>query len=309
MHSRLTELPLPPACKTGWPWTESGSRAIEVMPDGSKWPRISIITPSFNQDQYIEETIRSVILQGYPNLEFIIVDGGSIDKSVEIIRRYEPWLTYWVSEKDKGQSDAINKGFNLATGEWVAWLNSDDLFLPEALWSVGMVACRELATTIIAGDVVNFDSETNVDLATVHATGIELSSVVRYWERGCVWHQPGLFFPKATLDRIGYLDPALHYAMDHDLLCRLLTVCSVSYLQKPLARFRLHGQSKGVAQPAKTVMEKSNIARRYWHLTSYSRERNERDLRIWLFYVCGSMIKHAQWDDLRPILRYILRHQ
>ena len=88
-----------------------------VRPDGSAWPRISIVTPSYNQGQFIEETIRSILLQGYPDLEYIIIDGGSTDQSVEIIRKYEPWLTYWVSEKDRGQSHAINKGFERASGE------------------------------------------------------------------------------------------------------------------------------------------------------------------------------------------------
>jgi len=113
-----------------------------------------LITPSFNQGADIEETIRSVLLQGYPNLEYIIIDGGSSDETVDIIKKYAPWITYWVSEPDQGQSDAINKGLARATGEWVNWLNSDDFLLPGALSA--LVAAGELnSRRILAGTTLN----------------------------------------------------------------------------------------------------------------------------------------------------------
>lgn len=105
------------------------------MPDGKPWPKISIVTPSFNQGQYIEETIRSILLQGYPNLEYIVIDGGSTDGAVDVIRKYEKWLTYWVSEPDKGQADAINKGLERCTGEIFNWINSDDILLPNVAFN------------------------------------------------------------------------------------------------------------------------------------------------------------------------------
>src|SRR5215469_2917833 len=116
-NARLADLPPPPAGHTGWPWTIESMPSPPARTDGSPWPTISIVTPSYNQGQFIEETIRSVLLQGYPALEYIIIDGGSTDQSVEIIKKYEPWLTYWISESDRGQSHAINKGFKRATGE------------------------------------------------------------------------------------------------------------------------------------------------------------------------------------------------
>ncbi len=134
MHcSTLNELPAPPPGKTGWPWTEESPQLPGTMPDGSPWPSVSIVTPSLNQRQFIEETIRSVLLQGYPDLEYIIIDGGSTDGSLEIIKKYEPWLAYRVSERDRGQSHAINKGWQRARGEILAWLNSDDTYNPGAI--------------------------------------------------------------------------------------------------------------------------------------------------------------------------------
>ena len=112
----LKDLPAPPEGKTGWPWTEQSEPLPDRMPDGFDWPRFSIVTPSYNQEQFIEETIRSVLLQGYPNLEYIIIDGESKDKSVEIIKKYEQYLTYWTSEPDRSQSHAINKGWQKCTG-------------------------------------------------------------------------------------------------------------------------------------------------------------------------------------------------
>src|SRR4051812_31180515 len=124
----LAELPPPPPGAAGWPWTEESS-GLEEGP----WPRVSIVTPSYMQGDFLEETIRSVLLQGYPDLEYFIIDGGSTDRSVEIIRRYEPWLAGWVSEKDAGQPAAVNKGWNRASGDILAYINSDDWYYPGAL--------------------------------------------------------------------------------------------------------------------------------------------------------------------------------
>lgn len=138
----LRELPPPPAGRTGWPWTQDSRRLPVAMPDGGPWPRLSVVTPSYNQGQFIEETIRSVLLQGYPNLEYMILDGGSDDDTVDIIRKYAPWLTYWVSEKDRGQAHAINKGLQRATGTVAGYINSDDVYLDGGLAHVGSSFAR-----------------------------------------------------------------------------------------------------------------------------------------------------------------------
>ena len=134
----LDELPPPPSGKAGWPWTEEGPPIPDASAERQQWPRVSIVTPSYNQGRFLEETIRSVLLQGYPDFEYFIIDGGSADESLEIIRRYEPWLTYWTSEPDRGQSDAINKGWARATGDVVTYLNSDDCYLTGAVAKVNL---------------------------------------------------------------------------------------------------------------------------------------------------------------------------
>jgi len=151
MTATFHPLPLPPSGRSGWPWETALLALPEHMPDGSPWPRISIVTPSYNQGRFIEETIRSVLLQGYPNLEFLVIDGGSTDDSVEIIRRYAPWLSYWESEHDRGQVHAINKGLERATGIWFNWLNSDDILLPKALATLAALAALAPQAQWISG--------------------------------------------------------------------------------------------------------------------------------------------------------------
>jgi glycosyltransferase involved in cell wall biosynthesis len=149
----LAEIPPPPVGKTGWPWTVESAQLPDRISDGRPWPLISIVTPSYNQEEFIEETIRSILLQGYPNLEYVIIDGGSHDRSVEIMIKYHTWLTGWISEHDKGQPNAINKGFRLVSGEIWQWINSDDILL---LGALGRIGRSYTGDALIAGNVVNF---------------------------------------------------------------------------------------------------------------------------------------------------------
>jgi glycosyltransferase involved in cell wall biosynthesis len=149
--------PPPITGKIGWPWDFEPDK-VSVNFD---LPRVTIVTPSYNQAAYLEETIRSVLLQGYPHLEYFVIDGGSTDGSVEIIKKYENWLDGWVSERDNGQCSAINKGFSQATGEWLGWLNSDDCFAPYALFNLLRTAHASQAK-FVYGSCIQFGMTPNV---------------------------------------------------------------------------------------------------------------------------------------------------
>jgi glycosyltransferase involved in cell wall biosynthesis len=215
---KLHELPEPPRGKTGWPWTEGSRQLPETMPDGRPWPTVTVVTPSFNQGQFIEETIRSVLLQGYPNLEYFVLDGGSTDNSVEIIKKYAPWLTYWVSEPDGGQSSAINRGLNMGSGLFATWINSDDLLYKDALVEhasrVGFAP-----NTVYVGRCAYMDAAGTV-VATHRGRVHSLEDLLRIrtvWRSGGSIDQPAVLFPLPLALTVGGLDVDNHRTMDYEL--------------------------------------------------------------------------------------------
>lgn len=260
----LSALPPPPPGKTGWPWTEECLQLPDVLPDGRLWPRISIVTPNYNYGHFIEETIRSVLLQGYPDLEYIVMDGGSTDGSAEIIRKYARWLTHWVSEPDRGQAHAINKGFARASGDLLAWINSDDFYLPSALRLFGEAHARR-PEAILAGDVENFDDGGSSPIL-IRQSNLILRNLLDPWNGKWVFHQPGVFVPRSVSVTAGPLDEGLRYAFDHDWLCRLLQHASATYLGVPVARFRIHTASKTGAERPAALPELLHVVQRYWDL-------------------------------------------
>ena len=159
-YGMLEKLPMPPSDKLGWPWT------VETLPQiyfkGYYYPKISVITPSYNQGNFIEETIRSVILQNYPNLELIIIDGGSTDNTIEILNKYDLWISYWVSEKDNGQSNAINKGLKIATGQLIGWQNSDDIYFPNAFYEIVKAFNKDRKSSIYFGHQAKINYKSNI---------------------------------------------------------------------------------------------------------------------------------------------------
>lgn len=264
----LKELPLSPPTKAGWPWTEDSPKPPDSLPDGRAWPRISIVTPSYNQGQFIEETIRSVLLQGYPNLEYIIIDGGSTDSSVEIIKKYSRWLSYWVSEPDRGQADAINKGWRRATGDIMAWLNSDDIYLPGTLSAIAFTMRPEEGILVGFGDAHLTDSENKV-IDVWRGKFSKRDHLIRFWKywhptRGTCWiMQPATFIHKYALERVGYLDDKIYHGMDYDLWLRLSEYFSFNHIERVLGTYRLHPASKTVTN-RKQHEEAVAISKRYW---------------------------------------------
>lgn len=267
MGSMLVALPAPPADKSGWPWTAASPRLPTLMPDGQPWPKISIVTPSYNQGQFIEETIRSVLLQGYPNLEYIIIDGGSSDESVEIIKKYEPWLTYWVSERDAGQSDAIMKGFVRATGTILAWLNSDDLLQPGALHRVSEYWCYHSDCHFLSGDGEFVDTAAQHRLHYIKVAPYTHADLLGY-HRGHYLPQPAVFFSRKAFEQAGGLDLSLRYTMDLDLWLRLSSRHKLHYLPACLAQLRCHTDAKTWRDNTRALTEAYEVIRRHTWLLS-----------------------------------------
>ena len=209
----------------------------------SSTPLVSIVTPSYNQARYLEYTIRSVLEQDYPNIEYIIVDGGSNDGSAEIIRRYSERLAWWVSEKDHGQTDAINKGFAHARGEILAWLNSDDTYEINAVREAVAFLREQPQVGLVYGDA-NFIDENGHMIGRFPAAQTDYHRL----RRGYVHIPQQSAFWRADLWRkVGPLDPSFYFAMDYDLWVRLAAVAPVRYLPRQWANFRLHTHGKTIS--------------------------------------------------------------
>jgi len=207
-------------------------------------PRISIVTPSYNQGKFLEEAIRSVIEQDYPNLEFMVIDGGSTDDSVEVIRRYEEQLTYWVSEKDNGQADAIQKGLDRATGDIFAWQNSDDRYLPGTLAYVATVFQSNPQLDILFGGW-NFIDTPGGCISTRELKRF----TVRKLRAGLlVPPQPAVFFRISAIRRVGGLNSLKRHVMDYDLYVKIARGDNVFVTRRRLGEFRVHSGSKTTAE-------------------------------------------------------------
>ena len=207
-------------------------------------PKVSVITPSYNQGAFIEETILSVLNQDYPNIEYIVIDGGSTDNTVDIIKKHENRLTYWVSEKDGGQSEAINKGFARATGEIVCWLNSDDILMPGALQHVVSFFENDKETDLVNGQLVIIDEH-----STIISNYLTLKQKEWYASHGVYYvSQPSMFWKRKIFDRIGFIRNDFHACMDREFLIRVFNGgFKIGHLNEILDGFRIHSQSKSAA--------------------------------------------------------------
>jgi glycosyltransferase involved in cell wall biosynthesis len=275
-----------------WPWNCDENNLIFSKTD--IYPKISIITPSYNQGVYIEETILSILHQNYPNLEYIIIDGGSTDNTIEIISKYEKWIDIIISEKDSGQSNAINKGWKLATGEITTWINSDDYLAPNCLYEIAkLYRERHCQNNLFAGKVINFYDNSEKKYEIIQKN-VNFENVIRFWKKSCFWHQPGIFFPMKLIIENNYLDEKHHYSMDFDLLCKVLKNSSVIYSEKVFTYFRLHDVSKGISSPQSTINEKILIASKYWKKNNSLLLKDVFQFMIWFIkYFVKSVINFS----------------
>jgi GT2 family glycosyltransferase len=224
-------------------------RIPPTMPDGAPWPRVTIVTPSYNQGRFLEETIRSVLLQGYPNLEYIVVDGGSTDESVDILRRYAPFLTYWVSEPDNGQSHAINKGLQRATGEILAYLNSDDLYSPNAIRTSVEFLHAHAESNLVYASARRIDAE-----SVVREKVVPPEFGLRLLLAKCFIRQPTVFFHRRLVDRVGPFDESLDYGMDYDFWLRCTAVTAPRRLRAFTAADRFHAGAKSGSELYRVIL-------------------------------------------------------
>jgi len=250
--SLLRKLPSPPKGKFGWPWTKESPELPSIMPNGKPWPKISIVTPSFNQGLFIEETIRSVLLQNYPNLEYVIIDGGSTDNSVEIIKKYEPWLTYWVSEKDRGQSHAINKGLEHSTGDIMNWINSDDYLQMGALKTVALELPLDNENWLIGNAKITSSRGKKIYIKKI-TTDINIDNFM-HWNQDWI-PQQSTFWNRKLMRKSGLIDESLHYAMDLDILYRFYKITSPRLCCNVLSSYRIHEAAKTQDNNEKSVKE------------------------------------------------------
>ncbi len=215
---------------------------------------VSIITPSFNQAAYLEQTILSVLNQDYPRIEYIIIDGASTDNSVDIIRKYENKLTYWVSEKDNGQADAINKGFARATGDIIAWLNSDDYYLTGAVSSAVKIFEENPDVALVYGNMLAVD-EHGKTFNTLNYKQLTLEDLLCFQIIG----QPAVFMRRSALEKTFGLDPAFHFLLDHYLWIQIAQRGKILHANQTWAAARYHAEAKNRAKAAEFGREAFRI--------------------------------------------------
>lgn len=299
---------------------DKGQRSSEANPEGDPngWrnegghpdmPLVTILTPSYNQAQFLEETILSVLGQDYPNIEYLILDGGSTDGSVEIIRKYRDRLAYWVSEPDQGQSHAINKGLRRANGEILAWINSDDYYRPGAVRAVVdfLKAHSDVALVYGRADLIDADGAAFYEIPWMD-----------FDVRTCLtrqWYpvpQPAAFFRRTTMQKVGLLDERLHYCMDWDYWIRIaMAGLKVSKMPQALARCRLHRDSKTVSELLKPTEEMAAWVDRFFAqplpsgIADLERQsRSRASLSLGRQHLYADQYSRARQAILRGIIQY-----
>jgi len=229
-----------------------------------KLPKISIITPSYNQGQFIKETIDSVLSQNYPNLEYIVMDGGSTDDTISILKSYGGKIK-WISKKDKGQTDAINKGLELATGDILAYLNSDDVMLSNTLNKIAKFFKENKNAAWVTGSYQIVDENSKI----INSFAVKSKTLLRKIPNKSTLLvanyiiQPSTFWRRSLVDEIGFFNESLHYCMDFDYWLRVIEKFKLYTLPDKLSSFRIHGNSKGGVLYKKQFEEEHRLVKEY----------------------------------------------
>jgi glycosyltransferase involved in cell wall biosynthesis len=299
------ELPAPYAGRTGWPWDQPARRLPITMPNGQPWPKITIVTPAYNQAQFLEETVRSVLLQGYPNVEYIIVNDGSTDNTVEVIQHYENCLDYWITQQNGGQASAINHGMERASGDILGWLNSDDLLLPRALERAALARMRDPEAKVTCGFRKVIDIESRVVEDWVHPLPENHDLM-----RSCFVAQETVFWNREVWEHIGPLESKWRVVLDYEFWHRMIAHgYRFTLLPYFMGAFRLYPQCKTMALADVCLREHEELFRRYlgrdlsvgdaWNETDLGYQvRMIRALPPTVFhmpYLVGPILKGIAW--------------
>ena len=265
-------------------------------------PRISIVTPSYNQGAFIQKTIESVLDQSYPNLEYIVIDGGSNDNSVDIIRKYQRYLTYWISEPDRGQSHAINKGLARASGGIFSWLNSDDRLEPDALTVVAeaFVNCPDVGAFVGHGRKVNLSGNTIYYKKPDNLTFEHLCG----WMDGGNFMQPSCFFRRSAWEMAGPLDEDVHIAMDVDLWLKMVRKVTFKPIDKLLSTAVAHPDAKTTAYRNRMIVDCAIVVIRaggYQHVKMKLEDMADRLTKYQELH--QKITQHSLVRLIKPLLR------
>jgi glycosyltransferase involved in cell wall biosynthesis len=265
-----------------------------------RFPKISVVTPSYNQGAYLGETLASLVDQRYPDLEVIVMDGASSDGSVDVIRSFEKHIAYWESVPDRGQSHAINKGFEWATGDVLCWLNSDDVLLPGALNAVAFAFNSHSDWDWVSGPSLKFGEGLH-ELSGYY----ELPKDAIEWMVYCPIAQPSTFWRRSLYERFGGLDERFHYALDYEYWVRfVLGGVKLHFVDRPLSAYRLHDSSKSVALADKFIAERSMLREKYRDsLTPAQAASLDRRLArfdaIYSMTQSVALLQDAKWKEAR----------
>ena len=240
-------------------------------------PRVTIVTPSFNQGRYLEETVCSILDQKYPNLEYFIVDGGSTDNSINIIKKYEKYIDFWVSEKDGGQSSAINKGFSRATGDFVSWINSDDMLEPGILSKISTYFEKN-DVGLIFGKSISFG-----DGVAEKTSACDFDELCAKTLACVAFPQPASFFRRKVLEEQGFLDESLHFGMDYDFFVRIALNYEIRPVNEIVSRNRYHPESKSISNTFNFALDWAKVFSRLLRSFEFTAEliSDLKDLQIY----------------------------
>ena len=234
---------------------------IETAINAQNWPEVSVIVPSYNQGRFVRQTLDSILEQGYPNLELIVMDGGSDDETVDILEEYSPHLSHWVSEPDRGQSHAINKGFAVATGSLVGWLNSDDLYLPKSLFRAALHLMENPECDVVFSDYIFID-EAGELLGRRREIPFDFATYL--WTRDCYHANCAGMFRRRVFEEVGGISEDLHYSMDYEFYLRIASHgLRVDHVREFWGAYRFHSESKSTAHNDSQIREGKEVAALY----------------------------------------------